>query len=94
MKKLVKLGMIGLGARGETLLATLFHFNRDEVVVSAICDIDPVRVERILDIMKKNDYPQPEVFSDFEKTQQIDAEYKELSTKLESLYEEWEEAGC
>ena len=34
---------------------------------------------------------QPEVFSDFEKTQQIDAEYKELSTKLESLYEEWEE---
>ena len=37
---------------------------------------------------------QPEVFSDFEKTQQIDAEYKELSTKLESLYEEWEEAGC
>jgi ATP-binding cassette subfamily F protein 3 len=37
---------------------------------------------------------QPEVFSDFEKTQQIDVEYKELSTKLESLYEEWEEAGC
>lgn len=37
---------------------------------------------------------QPEVFSDFEKTQQIDAEYKELSTKLESLYEEWEEVGC
>ncbi len=37
---------------------------------------------------------QPEVFSDFEKTQQIDTEYKELSTKLESLYEEWEEAGC
>jgi ATP-binding cassette subfamily F protein 3 len=34
---------------------------------------------------------QPEVFSDFEKTQQIDTEYKELSTKLESLYEEWEE---
>lgn len=37
---------------------------------------------------------QPEVFSDFEKTQQIDTEYKELSTKLESLYEEWEEVGC
>lgn len=37
---------------------------------------------------------QEDVFSNFEKTQQIDAEYKELSTKLESLYEEWEEVGC
>ena len=36
MKKTVKLGMIGLGARGETLLATLFTFPQDEVIVSAI----------------------------------------------------------
>ena len=65
MKKLVKLGMIGLGARGETLLATLFHFNHEEVIVSAVCDINPVRVERILNIMKEKNYPQPEVFSDY-----------------------------
>ena len=36
---------------------------------------------------------QPEVFSDFERTQKIDAEYKELSVELEKLYEEWESAG-
>ena len=36
---------------------------------------------------------QEDVFLDFEKTQQIDVEYKELSAKLEKLYEEWEEAG-
>lgn len=36
---------------------------------------------------------QEDVFSNFEKTQQIDVEYKELSAKLEKLYEEWEEAG-
>lgn len=33
---------------------------------------------------------QPEIFSDFEETQKIDAEYKELSASLEKLYEEWE----
>ena len=36
---------------------------------------------------------QEDVFSNFEKTQQIDVEYKELSAKLEKLYEEWEESG-
>ena len=36
---------------------------------------------------------QPEVFSDFERTHKIDAEYKELSAGLEKLYEEWESAG-
>lgn len=34
----------------------------------------------------------PEIFSDFEQTQKIDIEYKELSAKLEKLYEEWESA--
>ena len=36
MKRKVNLGMIGLGARGETLLATLFAFPEDEVSVSAV----------------------------------------------------------
>lgn len=33
---------------------------------------------------------QPNIFSDFERTKKIDAEYKELSAVLEKLYEEWE----
>lgn len=33
---------------------------------------------------------QPDIFSDFERTKKIDAEYKELSAVLEKLYEEWE----
>ncbi|MBQ9787643.1 MAG: Gfo/Idh/MocA family oxidoreductase [Lentisphaeria bacterium] len=65
MKKIVKLGMIGLGPRGETLLATLFEFSREEVVVSAICDLNQERIERILKIMEEHDYPKPMVFTDY-----------------------------
>lgn len=65
MKKVVKLGMIGLGPRGETLLATLFDFSQDEVLVTAICDVNQERVERILRIIDEHNYPRPLVFSDY-----------------------------
>ncbi len=65
MKKCVKIGIIGLGARAETLLATIFDFDRSEVAVSAICDLNPKRVERIQQIMTAHDYPQPQVFADY-----------------------------
>ena len=65
MKKLVKLGMIGLGPRGETLLATLYEFPREEVLVTAICDINQEKIDRILKIMEEHNYPKPMVFHDY-----------------------------
>ena len=40
----VKLGVIGLGPRAETLLATLRDFSQEECCVTAICDINPERI--------------------------------------------------
>ena len=65
MKKIVKLGMIGLGPRGETLLATLFDFSQEEVLVSAICDVNQERIDRILRIIEEHNYPKPMVFTDY-----------------------------
>ena len=65
MKKTVKLGMIGLGARGETLLATLFGFPQDEVLVSAICDTKQERIDKFFQIMEEHDYPKPAAYTDY-----------------------------
>ena len=64
MKKTVHVGIIGLGARAETLLATIFCFDRSDVLVTAICDVNAERIDRIRAIMKEHDYPAPEVFFD------------------------------
>ena len=76
MEKRVNVGIIGLGARAETLLATIFEMDRNEVLVTAICDIDPQRVIRIQEIMKNREYPEPMVFEDYKKlleSDQVDA---------------------
>ena len=73
MKRKVNLGMIGLGARGETLLATLFAFPEDEVSVSAVCDVRPERVKRILDIFSGHRRPAPLVFDDYRQLVSSDA---------------------
>lgn len=64
-QKTVNVGIIGLGARAETLLATLFCFDRGEAQVTAICDVKPERIARIQEIMKAHDYPRPEAFTDY-----------------------------
>ena len=65
MKKTVNVGLVGLGGRAETLLATIFCFDRADVLVTAICDVAPERAERILKIMKEHDYPMPKVYLDY-----------------------------
>ncbi|MBQ6472844.1 MAG: hypothetical protein IJJ33_12740 [Victivallales bacterium] len=40
----VRIGLIGLGPRGETLTATLLML-RDEIEIVAICDLDAGRLE-------------------------------------------------
>ena len=57
--KTVKLGVIGLGPRAETLLATLRSFSQEECCITAVCDVKPERIEFIRDLFKKNDLPVP-----------------------------------
>lgn len=60
---------------------------RDPQVIESEIDAAEKRIAELDNLLR-----QPEVFSDFEKTQKIDIEYKELSAALEKLYEEWESA--
>ena len=59
----VKIGIIGLGARAETLLASLFQL--PGVEVAAVCDIDPERVARIESIFDRNGLPKPKAYSEY-----------------------------
>ena len=63
MMNLVKIGLIGLGARAETLLATLAEL-RDEVAVSAICDWSKEKTEHFLSLFdKKYNLPLPKTYA-------------------------------
>ncbi|MBR7104585.1 MAG: Gfo/Idh/MocA family oxidoreductase [Lentisphaeria bacterium] len=62
--KSVKLGMIGLGPRAETLLATLRGLPPEECQVTAVCDINPARVTFVLDLFARNGLPQPRAYAD------------------------------
>lgn len=62
----VKIGMIGLGPRTETLLASIFVLE-NEVEVAAICDLREDRIERIQGIFAKKEKKQPAVYRDYRK---------------------------
>ena len=65
MAATVKLGMIGLGARAETLLATLQHMRQLDIEVSAICDVNPERIKCILSIFESRNIPAPDQYTDY-----------------------------
>ena len=65
MAKVVKLGIIGLGARAETLLATLNELRRADIEVTAICDVRQERIDRILSILESRNAPKPETYLDY-----------------------------
>jgi len=56
----LKVGMIGVGLRGTNHLNNVL--NRDDVLVTAICDIDDRRIKIALDRISKKGEPTPEVF--------------------------------
>jgi predicted dehydrogenase len=56
----IVLGIIGLGARTETLLASLFSL--DGVEIGAVCDISDKAIAKILGIFEKANRPKPAVF--------------------------------
>jgi len=56
----LKIGMIGVGLRGTNHLNNVL--NRKDVLVTAICDIDPARISIALDRIAKKGQEKPEVF--------------------------------
>jgi len=59
-KQKLKVGLIGVGLRGTNHLSNLL--DRDDVLVTAICDIDPRRIKIALDLLKERNHPTSKVF--------------------------------
>lgn len=62
-ERMVKIGIIGLGARAETLLASVFALPGIEV--AAVCDAKPERVAKIQGIFDKCQAKRPQAFADY-----------------------------
>ncbi|MCP4310633.1 MAG: Gfo/Idh/MocA family oxidoreductase [Bacteroidetes bacterium] len=58
----VKIGFIGVGGRGRSHLKNLL--NRSDVIVPAICDIDPEAISRTLKMIHDSGHDKPESYSD------------------------------
>jgi predicted dehydrogenase len=63
-KDKLKVGLIGVGLRGTNHLNNLLL--RNDVVITAICDIDPNRISLSLDLITKAGQKKPEIFGDNE----------------------------
>ncbi|MBR4675951.1 MAG: Gfo/Idh/MocA family oxidoreductase [Victivallales bacterium] len=63
VERIVKAGIIGLGARAETLLATILEM--DEVQITSVCDFSQERIDKILGIFDKHGRPRPTAYSDY-----------------------------
>jgi predicted dehydrogenase len=60
----LRVGMIGVGLRGTNHLNNVL--NRNDVLVTAICDIDPRRISIALDIVEKAGQKKPAIFGNNE----------------------------
>ncbi len=60
----VKIGIIGLGVRTETLLASILAM-KDEVEVTAVCDLNPARIQKIFEIFDKHTMPRPKGYGNY-----------------------------
>ena len=63
MNKLVKVGIIGLGPRTETLLGSFVNIKDVEVV--AVCDLLEDRIKKIVGILERNEKPTPKTFTNY-----------------------------
>ena len=65
-RRIVKIGMIGLGPRTETLLASIFVLaQRGEVEVTAVCDLQTARIDKIHGIFDKHQVRRPAAYTDY-----------------------------
>lgn len=86
-KTQIKLGFIGVGARG---LSTLYlALRRDDIVVTTICDIDPITIKKALEMIEKADKPKPEVFTGSDYAYKSMLEFKNLDAVIISTPWEW-----
>lgn len=80
----VKLAIIGLGARAETLLATLTNLSEEAEIV-AICDCDQAKIERFLKRIDQAHITRPATFINYhELLKQSDAEALLIPTSWNS----------
>ncbi|MCZ2101369.1 MAG: Gfo/Idh/MocA family oxidoreductase [Chitinophagales bacterium] len=86
-KAQIKLGFIGVGARG---LSTLYlALRRDDIVVTTICDIDPITIKKALEMIEKAGKPKPEVFTGSDYAYKSMLEFKNLDAVIISTPWEW-----
>ena len=62
-ERVVNVGIIGLGARAETLLASMFEMQG--VAVTAVCDVNSERIDKILSIFDRHQAPRPRTFTNY-----------------------------
>ena len=62
-ERTIKIGIIGLGARTEVLLVSLFAIRCVEI--SAVCDLSEKAIAKIKDIFTANCKSQPDVYKDY-----------------------------
>ena len=82
-ERTIGIGLIGLGARAETLLAGIRLM--EGIRITAVCDMKPEKIEKILDIFRKHSQPLPKTFTDYHellKDQDTDAVF--ISTSWNS----------
>ena len=60
-KNVINIGIVGLGPRAETLLASIFALP-DEVKVGAICDISEKAIAKISGIFQGKNQPVPQAY--------------------------------
>ena len=65
MNRTVKIGIIGLGARAETLFATMVELPKGELEVTALCDFNEAKIQRFKDIYDKHNLPYPKFYKDY-----------------------------
>ena len=57
----VRVGFIGLGMRGPGAVSRFMYI--EGIEVKAICDLEPYNIERVQEILRKNDRPEAEAYT-------------------------------
>ncbi len=65
MNTTVKIGIIGLGARAETLFATIRELPQSEIEVTALCDFNEAKIQRFKDIYDKHNLTYPKFYKNY-----------------------------
>ena len=87
MEDILQVGLIGVGLRGTNHLKNLLL--REDVSITGLCDIDPVRIDLNLDLIQKAGRKKPLVFGKNDQDYRNMLELKELDAVIISTPWEW-----